>query len=114
MGGPHLARFSRDVGYHEPQLSALQRRIDTRELQGEVRRIPYLARNERDTRISCTRHQATAACAAFIAESRMKLINANKLHRKSGDMGHPRCFGNYGHLSSVCLDLCSVVEEPAD
>jgi hypothetical protein len=41
------------------------------------------------TRISCTRHQATAACAAFIEESRMKFINANKLHRKSGGMGHP-------------------------
>jgi hypothetical protein len=41
------------------------------------------------TRISCARHQATAACAAFIEESRMKFINANKLHRKSGGMGHP-------------------------
>src|ERR1700690_3709680 len=51
--------------------------------------IPHLAKNERDTRISCTRHQATATCAAFIEESRMKFINANKLHRKSGGMGHP-------------------------
>jgi hypothetical protein len=36
------------------------------------------------TRISCTRDEATAACAAFIEESRMNFINANKLHRKSG------------------------------
>jgi hypothetical protein len=51
--------------------------------------IPYLAKNERDTRISCTRHQATATCAAFIKESRMRFINANKLHRKSGVWGPP-------------------------
>jgi hyperosmotically inducible periplasmic protein len=36
------------------------------------------------TRISGTRHQATATRAAFIEESRMKFVNANKLHRKSG------------------------------
>jgi hypothetical protein len=34
-------------------------------------------------RISCTRDQAAATCAAFIEESRIKFINANKLHRKS-------------------------------
>jgi hypothetical protein len=50
----------------------------------EVRDIPHLAKNERDTQISCTRYQARAACAAFIEESRMKFINANKPHRKSG------------------------------
>src|SRR6202453_4549717 len=54
-----------------------------------TRGIPHLAKNERDTRISCTRHQATAACAAFIKESRMKFINASKLHRKSGVWGTP-------------------------
>jgi hypothetical protein len=37
-------------------------------------------------RISCTRHQATTAFAAFIEESRMQFINANKLHRKSGHL----------------------------
>lgn len=36
------------------------------------------------TRISGTRHQATATRAAFIEESRMKFVNANKLDRKSG------------------------------
>ena len=50
----------------------------------------HLAKNERDTRISCTRRQATAARAAFIEESRMKLINANKLHRKSAGYGAHR------------------------
>jgi len=40
-------------------------------------------------RISCTRRQATAACAAFIEESRMKFVKAYKLHRKSGGVGHP-------------------------
>jgi hypothetical protein len=28
-------------------------------------------------------------CAAFSEESRMKFTNADKLHRKSGDVGHP-------------------------
>ncbi len=27
---------------------------------------------------------ATAACAAFVNESRMRFVNATKLHRKSG------------------------------
>jgi hypothetical protein len=49
--------------------------------------IPHLAKNERDARISSTRHQTTATCAAFIEESRMNFIIANKLHRKSGVWG---------------------------
>src|SRR5271169_6535107 len=69
-------------------VTPLVRRMN-RESEGKSSGIPHLAKNERDTRISCTRHQATAACAAFIEESRMKLINANRLHRKSGGMGHP-------------------------
>jgi hypothetical protein len=55
--------------------------------EGESSGIPHLAKNERDTRISSTRYQATATCAAFIEESRMKFINANKLLRKSGGLG---------------------------
>src|ERR1700688_171827 len=51
--------------------------------------IPHLAKNERDTRISCTRLQATATRAAFIKESRMKLANAIKINTKSGGVGHP-------------------------
>ncbi len=51
---------------------------------------PHLAKNQRDTRISCTRHQGTSTCAAFIEENRMKLINADKLHRKSGVWGTRR------------------------
>jgi hypothetical protein len=61
-------------------------------LEGEwsrTRGIPHLAKNERDTRISCTRPQVTAKCAAFIKESRMKLANAINIDRKSGDMAHP-------------------------
>jgi hypothetical protein len=42
-----------------------------------------VAKNLRDTQISCTRHQATATCAAFIEESRMKFTEANKLNGKS-------------------------------
>jgi F-type H+-transporting ATPase subunit b len=35
-------------------------------------------------RISCTLPQPSSASAAFIKESRMKFVNANELHRKSG------------------------------
>jgi hypothetical protein len=41
------------------------------------------------SRISCTLLHPTPACAAFIKESRMRFINANKVRRKSGDVGHP-------------------------
>src|SRR5271168_4476201 len=60
-----------------------------RETVGNIGGIPHLAKNERDTRISCTRHQTTAKCAASIEQSRMSLIGTNKLHRKSVGMGHP-------------------------
>jgi hypothetical protein len=48
---------------------------------------PTQAQKRGLTRISCTLHPATTACAAFIEESRMKFINANTLHRKSGEWG---------------------------
>jgi hypothetical protein len=41
-------------------------------------------------------HYATATFAAFIEESRMKFINADKLHSKSGDMEHPSFVGEPG------------------
>src|SRR5271155_3901942 len=56
----------------------------------KIRGIPHLAKNERDARISCTQSSATASCAAFIEESRIKPTNATKLRRKSGGVGHPR------------------------
>ncbi len=59
------------------------------------------------TRISCTRHQARATYAAFLEESRMKSINGNTLHRKSGGMGTRHLlpvWQSYG-LSSIALLL---------
>src|SRR6204780_5210828 len=79
-GAPYLARFSRDVGYTAADLPS----FSPSKVAGRGLRLPHLAKNVRDTRISCTQHQPTATCAAFIEESRMKFINANKLHRKSG------------------------------
>src|SRR5450755_1513368 len=43
-----------------------------------------LSSRPKRTRISCTRLQATTACAAFCEESRMKFASATKVHRKSG------------------------------
>jgi hypothetical protein len=34
------------------------------------------------------RTSSSIACAAFVKESRMKFINANKPHRKSGGMAY--------------------------
>ena len=45
----------------------------------EARGIPHLARS----RTSCTRSPPRAACVAFSTESRMKFVNATKVHRKS-------------------------------
>jgi hypothetical protein len=50
-------------------------------------RLPHLAKYERDTPISCTRLYSMAACAAFIKESRMKLVEPTGLNRKSGVWG---------------------------
>jgi hypothetical protein len=55
--------------------------------------IPHLAKNERDTRISCVATLSVTACAAFIEESRMKLVRPIGLDRKSGGMGHPTILG---------------------
>jgi hypothetical protein len=57
------------------------------------------------TRISCTRHQARATCAAFLKESCMKSINANRLHRKSGGMGHSAFVTGMAKLWAVALLL---------
>jgi hypothetical protein len=40
---------------------------------------------EDPTRMSCHAAPDTAACAAFVTESRMKFANATKFHRKSGE-----------------------------
>jgi hypothetical protein len=37
------------------------------------------------TRISCHAALDMATCAAFVKESRMRITNATKLHRKSGE-----------------------------
>jgi F-type H+-transporting ATPase subunit b len=49
--------------------------------------LPGTASWAMQARISCTLPQLSSASAAFIKESRMKLVNANELHRKSGQVG---------------------------
>jgi hypothetical protein len=56
----------------------------------EVRGIPHLAKNERDTPNFLHAAPDMTACAAFIKESRMDFAGAYKLHRKSGIWGTPR------------------------
>jgi hypothetical protein len=60
-----------------------------RELEGKEQWYP----TSREKRARCPDFlyaaQETPMFAAFIEESRMKLISANELHRKSGGVGHP-------------------------
>src|SRR6202453_3527349 len=68
--------------------------------------IPHLAKNERDTRISCTRHHATSTCAAFIEESRMKSINATNFTGNPGVWGTLHLLGNKGReYQAACADF---------
>jgi hypothetical protein len=57
---------------------------------GKLRAIIPLKPKNGLTRISCTRHQATAACAAFIEESRMKFLNATHFTGNPGEWGIQR------------------------
>ena len=52
-------------------------------LSTKALRSPLSSRPER-TRISCFAAPDRATCAAFIKESRMKLISATNVHRKFG------------------------------
>jgi F-type H+-transporting ATPase subunit b len=49
--------------------------------------LPATASWALQARISYTLPQPSSASAAFIKESRMKFVNANELHRKSGQVG---------------------------
>ena len=44
LGAPHLARFLRDVGFHEPTPQPL---YDSKQIKGTVRGIPRLPANTR-------------------------------------------------------------------
>ena len=55
-------------------------------VRGKEQWIPHLAKRANYPDFMYER-QATSTCAAFIEESRMKFINANKLHGKSGVWG---------------------------
>jgi hypothetical protein len=57
-------------------------------------------------RISCYAALSTAACAAFIEESRMKPVETTKLGRKSETAGAPTTYAEFlgGHaICPVCL-----------
>ena len=55
MGAPYLsAHFAPDVGIHSSTVGSL-RHIEFLNDPNQGLRLPHLAKNERDTRISCTR-----------------------------------------------------------
>jgi hypothetical protein len=70
----------------ESRTSLLSTSAALQEIRGAIGLFVVFSQGKPHPWISCTRHQATTACAAFIEESRMKFINANKLYRKSGHL----------------------------
>jgi hypothetical protein len=86
-GAPHLARVSRDVGYHSPTLRNAGR---LQELAVNIV-VSHISRNTSEIPGFPARCSNGAACAAFIKESRMKFIVSTKLHRKSGVWGTRLC-----------------------
>ena len=83
LGAPHLARFSRDVGYRRP---SPQTSCGLHNSTG----VPYVRTSV--ARISYYAALATTTHAAFSQRSRMKLLNATNLDRKSGIRG-PKMVG---------------------
>jgi hypothetical protein len=47
----------------------------------------------------------TTACAAFIKESRMKFVNANQFHRKSGSCSRPHLLSNESAMVSYPIAM---------
>jgi hypothetical protein len=65
-------------------------RVDTwKELWGESRGLPHLAKNERDAPNFLYAAPETTACAPFFKERRMKCAEPTRLYRKSGMWGTP-------------------------
>src|ERR1700677_1905382 len=84
-GAPHLARFSRDVGFHKPRPLSVK---GVARGGGAVdsRGIPHLPKSGRYPYFLYAVPKV-ATCAAFIKESRMEFLQANQLHRKYGVWG---------------------------
>src|SRR5258707_15309027 len=72
--GPIPARFSRDVGYHEPLLPFRGLR---KTFGCSAVRIPHLAKTSEIPGFACS-ILTTAAYAAFFKESRMKFVCSNE------------------------------------
>ena len=80
----YLARFSRDVGYRRASPLALSPRAT---VQGKTRGIPHLAKNERDTRISCTRFHPAQRVRLSSKESRMKFVSPHETPQEIQGVG---------------------------
>jgi hypothetical protein len=61
--------------------------LQTVRSQGSRSVVSHICQNRADTRISCTRSQKSATCAAFIKKNRMEFLEANQLHSKYGVWG---------------------------
>jgi hypothetical protein len=55
-----------------------------------IRQFPHLAKTWPDTPNLLHAALDMTACAPFMKERRMEIAELTKLHRKFGDMGHPR------------------------
>jgi hypothetical protein len=70
-------------------------------LEGRRGGIPHLAKNERDTRIPCTRFHPVQRVRLFLKESRKKVANSTKLNRKSGVWGTRELLEGKAHRRSL-------------
>jgi hypothetical protein len=82
-GAPHLARFSRDVGFRRPPPQAC---CGTHNSVG----VPHVRTSV--ARISYSQHWPRQRMRLSLKESRMKLLNATNLDRKSG-IREPKTMG---------------------
>src|ERR1700677_2593026 len=58
-------------------------------VQGKTRGIPHLAKNERDTRISCTRFHPAQRVRLSSKESRMKFVSPHETPQEIRVYGAP-------------------------
>ena len=107
---PHISLVFREMWDSTRLTAKCLGRIESQ--REKCNRIPNLAKNERDPRISCTWHQSTSGFAVFIKESPLKCINAHK----SFGLQRGDCVNGRGPLRDDSIaDLCQhYMEELGD
>jgi hypothetical protein len=88
-GVPHISLPFREMW----DTTALHVPLSTVGKKVEVRGIPHLAKNERDTPNFLYAALDTTACAPFLKERRIEFDGTRLAPQEIGDMGHPALRG---------------------